>query len=147
MWVEEAVEDGVAEGGIAHDRAPVKIPRRVGSRRFGSDHPVSGPILEHRCGKLGAEGGYNIPLASRDVHHPSSPALTERAADLRAASTISEANAEERFVADSLALVEGPAPSCRCTGTHDFLSMLERRGYTADFAAKAPNRRQITLFP
>ena len=142
--VEEAVEDGVAEGGIADDSAPVKIPRRAGSLRRIIRSPVRSSDIG--AGSLGPKGN-SIRLAGRDVHHPSSPALTERAADLRAASTISEANAEERFVADSLALVEGPAPSCRCTGTHDFLSMLERRGYTADFAAKAPNRRQITLFP
>ena len=44
-------------------------------------------------------------------------AVRRGAADLRVASTIAEANAEDRLVSDSLSPVEGTSPSRRRTGT------------------------------
>ena len=49
----------------------------------------------------------------RRGHHGVDPG----AANLRAASTIVETNAEDRLVLDSLSPVEGTAPPCRRTGT------------------------------
>ena len=99
--------------------------RRLWAQCHRTYRPHFGIIGRPHNGQVPARPGYGserTPFTSamcRPINQYAEviTALTERAADLRTASTVSEAIAEERLVPDSLAPVEGTAPSYRRTGT------------------------------